>query len=192
MTSIFLTDWRWWRRREWVSRLTKNSGAEMWNWRAAVFWWRANVKKGVSQSARERDQKGHWGKAEPEYNEWIYENGKFTEISATYWSMQDRHVFLKGWWYRRRNPPRKSYFVYPFCLPIHYEYKAGSTCIIIGRPSCPDWQLTERTFIVSRDVVRRKKFCRKIMQIGADCTINAVERICLHSGNQIYSTKILT
>ena len=80
--------------------LTKNSGAEMWNWRAAVFWGRANVKKGVSQSARERDQKGHWGKAEPEYNEWIYENGKFTEISAaslaTGVSMRDRHVFLRG------------------------------------------------------------------------------------------------
>ena len=46
------------------------------------------------------DQKGHWGKAEPEYNEWIYENGKFTEISAaslaTGVSMRGRHVFLRG------------------------------------------------------------------------------------------------
>ena len=48
----------------------------------AVFWGRTNVKEGcISVRARTR-KRALWGKAEPEYNEWIYENGKFTEISA--------------------------------------------------------------------------------------------------------------
>ena len=69
-----------------MSGLTKNSGrwvgTDMWNWGAAVFWGRTNVKEGcISVRARTR-KRALWGKAEPEYNEWIYENGKFTEISA--------------------------------------------------------------------------------------------------------------
>ena len=57
----------------------------------------------LSPGVGERDQKGRGKKdtrqeekAEPESYEWIYENGKNTEISPAYWSMHDRHVFLKG------------------------------------------------------------------------------------------------
>ena len=84
----FALNWRWQISREWEGGQKKIFGRNVDMERAAVFRGRRDQK-----GTRKRTLGKSRAEAETEYYEWIYENGKFTEISAAHWC----HVFLRGW-----------------------------------------------------------------------------------------------
>ena len=61
--------------------------------------WTVREQRSFEDGETRRDEKKDTGENQRRrlrpstYYEWIYENGKFTEISAAHWC----HVFLRGW-----------------------------------------------------------------------------------------------